>query len=145
MASFHTQIKMHKYDFKDSQLTVKLASGITAADVGKALTQDTTADNTMKLCGSGEVIDGILYTFEDRVNEGTRLGTCEFQFAAQLPIKSGLAGAQIVVRGSRLCGALAGEVRAIDPATDVAVLREWANAPRVWAVTGLLASSTKIN
>ena len=37
--------------------TVYLAAGITKADEGKPVTLDTTADNTFKLAGDGDVVE----------------------------------------------------------------------------------------
>jgi len=142
MAIFHTQVAMHGFEFEDSHLTVKLNSAITAADIGKALSQDTTADNTVKLAADGDIIVGVLSTFEDRTIEGQKIGTMKMRFASKLPIKSGLSGAKVVARGKLLCGAGAGEVRAIDPATDTTIAQ--IRAPRVWAVSGLVASATLI-
>lgn len=142
MAIFHTQVALHGFEFEDSHLTVKLNSAITAADIGKALSQDTSADNTVKLAADGEVIVGVLSTFEDRTIEGQKVGTMKFRFASKLPIKSGLSGAKVVARGKLLCGAGSGEVRAIDPATDTTIAQM--RAPRVWAVSGLVASATMI-
>ena len=145
MAGFHTQVKMTGYAFEDSQLTVKLHAGITTADIGKALTQDTAADNTMKLAGDGDPIHGVLLSVEDRTVEGQLIGVCSFWFAHTLPIKSGLAGQEVVARGSRICGAGNGEVKAIDfsGTPTAAVTAKYAAAPTVWAVSGLVASATK--
>lgn len=125
MAGFHTQVRMAKFDYKDFQHTVNYAADIMAAykldpagTVGKAVTPDDSADNQVKLAGDGDPICGVIYTVEDRVNEGQAVGTIEMKFAAYLPIKAGLAGAKVVARGKKLCGAGAGEVRAVDPATD---------------------------
>lgn len=146
MAGFHTQVSLHGFPFEDSQLTVKLAAGITAADVGKALTQDTSADNQMKLAGDGDPIDGQLLTVENRSIEGQLVGTCSFRFAAKLPVKSGLAGAAVVARGSRLIGAGAGEVKAIDlsGSPTAATIAAYAAAPRAWAVAAGKVVATKI-
>lgn len=143
---FHNQVRLTGFPFEDSQLTVKLASGITANDCGKALTQDTSADNTMKLAGDGDPIDAVLLTFEDRTAiEGIRVGTATFRFAMTLPVKSGLSGAAVPARGSRLCGAGNGEVKAIDFSTPTAALAQlYAAAPRAWAVNGLVVDATKI-
>lgn len=142
---FHNQVRLTGFPFEDSQLTVRLASGITAADLGKALTQDTSANNTMKLAGDGDPIDAVLLTLEDRTVEGSKIGTVTFRFATTLPIKSGLSGAAVVARGSRLCGAGAGEVKAIDFSTPTAALAQlYAAAPRAWAVNGLVVDATKI-
>ena len=51
-----------------------LASAIVAADVGKPVTIDTGAANTVKLAGDGERILGVLMSFEDRTVEGTKNG-----------------------------------------------------------------------
>lgn len=137
MAGFHTQVRMAKFDFKDFQLTVNLAADIMAlpaADrVGRAVTPDNSADNTVKLAGDGDPICGVIYTTEDRINEGSKLGTIEFKFAAYMKIKSGLSGAKVVARGKKLCGAGAGEVRAIDPATEEA-LSQTGYHPHCWGL-----------
>lgn len=44
-------------------------------DIGKAVSQDTTADSTAKLCAAGERILGALFSYEDRVTEGIKIGT----------------------------------------------------------------------
>ena len=127
MAGFHTQVRMAKFDYKSFQHTVNLSADIMAlpvADaVGRAVTWDNSADNAVKLAGDGDPICGIIYTVEDRVNEGTDLGTIEMKFGAYLPIKPGLTGNQVVARGKKLCGAGAGLVRAIDFAADTALAR----------------------
>ncbi len=148
MAGFHTKIKFSKYDFKDSQFTVVLATGITSADVGKAVSQDTGAANKVKLAGDGDEIIGILYTVEDRINEGQLVGTVEFRFAADLPVKTGLTGEAVVAIGKRLIGAGAGEVKAIDfSGTPTAIMAsKYAVAPIVWDYNGttLKATATQI-
>lgn len=144
MAVFHNKVRMAKYDHKDFQFTLNLAAGITSADVGKAVSVDTSADNQVKLAADGEEIVGVIYTVEPRVNEGQLIGTIELKFSAKLPIKSGLSGAKVVARGKRLLGAGAGEVRAYDPATDTTAESFIATAPRVWAVSGTFAVAQKI-
>lgn len=139
--AFYNSVKLSKFTFEAFQLTVNLASGITSADIGKAVTQDTSADNQVKLAGDGDPILGVLYTVENRLNEGTNVGTVEFKFAAKVPIKSGLTGASVVARGKRLCGAGGGEVRALDAGTpaEAALIP---TAPRVWAIDGAFAVTT---
>jgi hypothetical protein len=119
VAAFHTQVHLSGYSFPDSQLTFKLKSGITTSDVGKAVSLDTSAANTVKLAGDGDVIIGRLETVEDRTNEGTLLGTVALRFAAKLTIKSGLSGAAVVAVGSRVKGAGSGEIKAVDGSTDL--------------------------
>lgn len=46
------------------------ASGMTAADKGKAVTLDTSAANTVKLAGNGDAILGILESVEVRAQDG---------------------------------------------------------------------------
>lgn len=137
MAGFHTQVRMAKFDYKQFQHTVNLAADIMALApanaVGKAVTPDNSADNQVKLAGDGDPICGILYTIEDRVNEGTDLGTVEMKFAAYLDIATGLAGAKVVARGKKLCGAGGGTVRAIDPATDTALATSGVH-PHCWGL-----------
>ncbi|AKU43538.1 hypothetical protein CPT_Seuss12 [Caulobacter phage Seuss] len=134
MPSFHTAVRLAKFDFKDYQLTVNMNSAITTSDVGKPVTIDTSADNQVKLVGAGEEIVGIIYTVEDRVNEGKKVGTVEFHFAAYLPIQAGLTGNQVVARGKRLAGGGAGTVRALDPAVPADAVLIAAGAPRCWGL-----------
>lgn len=52
-----------------------LASGITRADIGKAVSLDTSAANTVKLAATGDKIIGQLVVVEDRSIEGILVGT----------------------------------------------------------------------
>lgn len=52
-----------------------LATGITAADAGKAVSLDTTAANTVKLAADDDQIIGRLVVVEDRGVEGVLVGT----------------------------------------------------------------------
>lgn len=133
-------VRMAKFDFKDSQFTTFLAAGITAADQGKAMTYDNTGDNKLKLAADQDPICACLYTVENRVNEGTLVGTSEFRFATYFPIKAGLAGNQVVARGKKLIGAGAGEVRAADPAVAadmVAVNQHSVHCWGLWTLNGV--------
>lgn len=146
MAGFHTKIRLSGYPFEDSQLTVKLAAGTTSAHLGKAMSGDASADNTMKPAGDGDEIEGVLLSIEDRKVEGQLVGTVTFRFAKKLPIKTGLTGNAVVTRGKRLIGAGNGDVKAIDlsgtPAA--ALIAAYAAAPKVWEVIGTDAVATKI-
>lgn len=44
-------------------------------DLGKAMSQDITADSTAKLCAAGDAIIGALFSYEDRTTEGIKVGT----------------------------------------------------------------------
>jgi hypothetical protein len=112
MPAFHTQVNLAGFPFPDFQLTVALASGITTSDVGKAMAIDTSGANKFKLAGAGDIIVGRLLTVENRVNEGQLVGTIAFKFAEKLPIKAGLAGANVIVLGSTAVGAGSGEIQA---------------------------------
>lgn len=115
MTAFHIQARLFGFDFQDSQFTVLLDAGITAANIGAAVTQDTTVANTFKLAGAGDPIHGILQQVEARTTEGTLVGLVGFQFADKLTIDAGLTGAHVVAIGSRLEGSTTpGTVRAID-------------------------------
>ena len=62
------------YDTKYNHV-FNISGTLTQADVSKAVSQDRTAANTMKLCAAGEKIKGSLFSYENRVNEGIKIGT----------------------------------------------------------------------
>lgn len=86
--------------------TAYLAAGITSADVGKPVTLDTSANNTYKLAGDGDVVYGNLKVVENRVQEGILVGTIEFKGGFNWP-KSG-----VIAVGNGVVGAGAGAVKA---------------------------------
>ncbi len=57
------------------QYTVVLHSGITAADIGKAVAFDGTNPNQVRLVGAGDPVDGVLLSVENRIQEGILVGT----------------------------------------------------------------------
>lgn len=57
------------------EIAWNLASAITRADVGKAVSVDTSAARTVKLAADNDVVIGYLETVEDRVQEGIKVGT----------------------------------------------------------------------
>ena len=69
--------------------TFVLNSDITASDVGKVVTQDTSAANKVKLAGAGDPIFGRLETYEDRVVEGVKVGAVKIIGGMELPIADG--------------------------------------------------------
>ena len=131
-AVFHNQVRLDGFDFQDAQFTVLLATGIDNTMLGQLVTWDSSADNQMKLCGDGDPIHGRLVQVENRQVEGQVVGMVSLRFADKLPIKPGLAGAQIVARGSVLCGAAGGFCRTAVSGTDAAYS---ANGLRCVAVT----------
>lgn len=53
------------------------ATGLTQADIGKAVTLDTSGASKVKLAGNGEFILGRIFQVEDRVAEGIIVVTVE--------------------------------------------------------------------
>jgi hypothetical protein len=104
---FHTNVSLAGYFHEDSQFTVLLASGITAADVGKALAKDGTVANRYKLAADGEIVEGRLEVVESRTVEGTLVGTMARRFSNWLPVKA----ADALAPGDRILGAGNGEIR----------------------------------
>lgn len=73
------------FPFDDFMFTYNLAAGITVADEGKAVMQDTAAANQVKLTVDDAVIDGRLFRFEDRSQQGGGLvGTVERKLRCKL-------------------------------------------------------------
>jgi hypothetical protein len=127
------------YSFEDDMLTFNLASGIVAADVGKAVSVDTSAANTVKLAGDGDEIIGRLETVENRTQEGSLVGAVALRFMQLLPIKSG----ETVAIGDALIGAGAGEVKAqptavvlTDSGTDTVSVAVPKARCRSWEIVG---------
>ena len=89
-------------------ITFNLAAGITTADIGKAVALDTTAPETVKLAGDGDMIFGRLETVEDRLGEGILVGTISFAGILALPYVSGAAPA---VGDLLIGGTVAGKVK----------------------------------
>ena len=84
-------IVTYQFSFEDFTFTYYLPSTMTAADVGKALTLDTSKTNAMKLAGAGDVIHGRLETFEDRTQEGIKVGAVSRKFRSKLPTTGAVA------------------------------------------------------
>lgn len=105
----------------DFEFTWNLNAAITAADVGKAVSIDTSAARTVKLAADTDAVMGILETFENRVQEGIKVGTvglkggCTLTYSGTAPAL----GAQIQGAGSGIVKALASGARY--PHTVVAV------------------------
>lgn len=89
-------------------LTWNLAAGILSTDIGKPMTQDTTAANTAKLATDNDSIIGVLISRENRVQEGVLVGSICHQFGASLTYTG-----TIPAIGSQVVGAsVAGTVKA---------------------------------
>ena len=99
---------------EDFMFPFNLASGIVVGDVGKAVTLDTTAANTVKLATDGAAIIGRLESVENRVSEGILVGAVALKGSFKFPVKSG----ETVVVGDAIQGAGSGEVKALVVTSD---------------------------
>lgn len=101
----------------DNDLTFILAAGIKAEHVGLAVAQDTSAANTVKLAGDGDVIVGRLESFEDRTaTEGVVVGAVKL--VGGLELKKSEAAMQV---GDSVVGAGEGLVKAGTGANGIVV------------------------
>lgn len=101
----------------DNDLTFILASDIKEEHVGLAVAQDTTAANTVKLAGDGDVIVGRLESYEDRTAiEGVVVGAVKL--VGGLELKKSEAAMAV---GDSVVGAGAGLVKAGTDANGIVV------------------------
>ncbi|TPL42609.1 MULTISPECIES: hypothetical protein [unclassified Mesorhizobium] len=140
----HQNVTLRGFHWETSSLTGNLATGITANDVGKAVSVDPSGANKFKLSGDGDVIVGRLASVEDRSVEGSLIGAIEFQFANMLPIKAGLAAGEIVAIGSTVIGAGNGEVKALTTGSGPTVAAPNHNINFVAEIIGTNAVVVKI-
>ena len=110
MATIGVGVSLRGIEHDEFHYPFNLASAVTADDVGKPVTLDTTAANTVKVAGDGDVIVGKLATYENRTIEGVKVGAVAlkggFKFA-----KSGT-----VTVGQSVQGAPGGAVKALTTA-----------------------------
>lgn len=108
MAQIGMGVTLLGVDHPDFGYTYNLTAGTTKAHVGRAMSVDTAAANTMKPAADGDTVRGTLFTFEDRVSEGMKVGTVRHKGGYRLPIASG----QTVTTGQSVVGAGDGFVKA---------------------------------
>lgn len=96
----------YQFSFEEFTFTYYLHASITAADLGKAVTLDTTGRNTVRLAGAGDHVFGRLETFEDRTQEGVKVGAVSRKFRSKLPTTGVVAVGDNVV-GSATLGSVA--------------------------------------
>lgn len=89
MSALGAGVSLNGIFMENWQITFNLKTGIVAADIGKAVTLDTTADNTVKLAGDADPILGRLETVENRVVEGLLVGTVSLKGALKFPKAAG--------------------------------------------------------
>lgn len=94
-------------DFPEWGITTYLNTATTKDHLGVAMAVDTSAPNTMKPAADGDLLRGILYTFEDRKQEGVKVGTIRMKGGFKLPIATG----QTVTVGQSVVGAGDGKVK----------------------------------
>lgn len=93
-----------------------IAAGVVIGDVGKAMSVDPATNCTAKLTGDGDRVIGQLASFEDRVQEGIRVGTVEHQGGFEFAYTGSL-----VVGDSIVGSATAGAVKAAAAANGTLV------------------------
>ena len=93
---------------EDFQYPFNVTGTVVAADVGKGVTYDFTAARSVKLAEAGEPVIGILATIENRLIEGTSVGTVALKGGFRL---QKAAGTDTIVLGDSVVGSAApGEV-----------------------------------
>jgi hypothetical protein len=74
------------FPLDDFTFTYNISGAVTQANLGAALTIDTTAASTMKLAGDGAPIHGRLQSYEDRSQQGAgKTGTVQRKFKERFP------------------------------------------------------------
>lgn len=111
-----------------------LASGLAVTDVGTPVALDTSADNTVKKAADGDVIFGILQSFEDRVQEGVKTGSVHLMGGFRLTYKSGDA----VAKGDYVVSAGSGEVKTTVNPTNMQVIAKNATTGTVDVLLGFM-------
>ena len=84
-----------------------------AAAAGRAVAQDTTADNTVKLAADGDAIFGRVFLAENRTVLGIKTAAVQRRFKEKLPAAVGHG----IARGDRVIGAGSGLVKKNTAAT----------------------------
>jgi len=84
-----------------------------STDIGKAVSIDATAANTAKLCADDAVILGILASYEDRKQEGIKVGAVAHKGFFKVPYVNGATDLVPVVGHSVKGSATAGKVKPV--------------------------------
>lgn len=103
---------------QEPTLTFYLASAIAATDIGKPVKLDTSANNTVALAGDGDIIFGVLESYEDRANDGVKTGAVTLAGGYRFTYKTGDA----VAVGDYVVGAGSGEVKKTTTANSTKVV-----------------------
>lgn len=104
MAFNPNQVVLDGFTQHDHAFTMLISGTVTSADLGKAVSLDTTAEATVKLAADGDPIYGRLFQIEDRSQEGVTTCTVETRFRKRLPKTAAaiLKGASVVGAGGGL-------------------------------------------
>lgn len=119
MATIGAAISLRNIEHEEWHYPFNLASGITTADIGKAVALDATAANRVKLVGDNDVVLGRLVSVENRVVEGILVGTVALKGAYKLPA---VGGSAIAIGSSVVGSATAGSVKAAGAANNTVVV-----------------------
>ena len=101
------QVTLEGVSYPDFNISVNLASGITTDDLGKAVSWDSSAANTVKLAADGDLILGQLVIVEGRAQEGTLVGTVATKGGMTFPKSA----STTITIGQELVGAGSGLVK----------------------------------
>ena len=87
MAEAFGKVSLDGLHKEDSQFTFNISGTVNVpADVGKALSIDTTVANTLKLAGNNERILARLEVYENRTTEGIKVGTAAMDGGYKFPV-----------------------------------------------------------
>lgn len=110
---------------QDFIATWNVTGAVTAADVGNAVALDTSASNSVKLAGDDTIVLGILASYENRVQEGIKVGAIATKGFFKVPYVNGATALVPIVGHSVKGSATAGAVKPVaayaGPNTVVAV------------------------
>lgn len=109
MATIGVGVSLRGIEHDEFHYPFNLASGITASDIGKAVSLDTSASNTVKLAADGDAIVGKLVTVEDRTIEGVLVGAIALHGGFKFTKADAAAAISV---GDTVVGAGGGEVKA---------------------------------
>lgn len=123
MAYTPNSVVTQTFSFEDFIFTMLVSGAVTVNDVGKAVALDLTAPNTVKLAGDGDAVFGRLETFEDRTQEGIKVGAVSRKFRTILPTSAQLAVGDEVV-GSATAGAVKANPTQPEPGAGANVVVE---------------------
>jgi hypothetical protein len=89
MTLYHNILDPAGYLVDESIMTFAISGTVTAADIGKAVSVNTAAANTMKIAAADDRIIGRLETLEIRpASQGGTVGAVSFRFIQKFPVQA---------------------------------------------------------